>query len=52
MQRGPGEDANSGVRFKSDSKHEDAMSCLESAYKLIPLFASSPGAMKRRGFHM
>ena len=28
------------------------MSCLESAYNLIPLFASSPGAIKRCGFHM
>ena len=48
----PGEDANSGVSFLSDSKHEDAISCLESTYKLIPLFASSSGAIKRCGFHI
>ena len=48
----PGEDANSGVRFLSNSKHEDAISYLESAHNLTPLFASSPGAIKRCGFPM
>ena len=48
----PGEGAKSGVRFQSDSKHEDSISCLESAYNLIPLFASSQGAVKRYGFLM
>ena len=35
-----GEDGNSGVRFKSDPEHEDAISCLQSPFNCTPLFAS------------
>ena len=36
----PGENANSGVRFLIHSKHEDAISSLESSHNHIPLFVS------------
>ena len=33
----PGEDANTLARFWGDSKHEEAISCLDLVYNLIPV---------------
>ena len=53
----PDEDANCGVRFQSDSKHEDAISCLEpglQSHSTIWIFTRSHKKMwvsYRHRFH-